>query len=175
MSKPVQYPLPKRRRKSAAASFGDPEFWRVREDGHSWISDVARSEPLARIQLVREGVAAQAVASLADVLDMSRESLVRSLGLARATVERKLRSGGRLGVAESERVLGVTMLISQIEQIVNESGNAQGFDAAAWVSQWIESPVPALDGRKPIELMDTAEGRAIVSGLLARMQSGAYA
>ncbi len=175
MTKPFTYPAPKRRSKSAKAAFGDPNFWRVREDGHSWIADVAHSNTLDRIQLVREGVAAQAVASLADVLDMSRDSLVRSLGLARATVERKLRSGGRLGVAESERVLGVTLLISQIQQIVSESGNADEFDAAAWVSQWIESPVPALGGRTPIEFMDTAEGRAIVSGLLARMQSGAYA
>ncbi len=33
----------------------------------------------------------------------------------------------------------------------------------------------ALGGKRPADLMDTAEGQAIVSNLVARMQSGAYA
>jgi hypothetical protein len=35
--------------------------------------------------------------------------------------------------------------------------------------------LPALDGKAPGELMDTVDGRALVSDLLAQQQSGAYA
>ena len=52
--------------------------------------------------------------------------------------------------------------------------NPEGFDAAKWVAAWLDRPQPALGGKRPAELMDTADGRSIVSDLVARMQSGAY-
>ncbi len=44
--------------------------------------------------------------------------------------------GGRLGTAESERVVGVTNLIELVQQIVGQSGDPDEFDAAEWVAQW---------------------------------------
>lgn len=152
----------------------DPSFY-VAGTGFTWIGEVAASDPAVRMDLVRHGVPAQSVAALADALGMSRDELTRELALPRATVERKLRDGGHLGQAESERVLGVVHLIAQVRRIVEESGDPAGFDAALWVAGWLRTPVPALGGRSPVEYMDTAEGRAIVSRLVALMQSGAYA
>ncbi len=141
----------------------------------TWIGEIAGSDAAVRMDLVRHGVPARAVAALADVLAMSRDELTRELGLARATVERKLRDGGRLGQAESERVLGMTRLIAQVQRVVNESGDPAGFDAPRWVAGWLQTPAPALGGRPPIAYMDTAEGRGVVSQLVDQMQSGAYA
>ncbi|MCY1243257.1 hypothetical protein D9M72_562650 [compost metagenome] len=59
--------------------------------------------------------------------------------------------------------------------MVETSGNPDGFDAAAWMAQWLDQPLPALGERRPAELMDTAEGQAIVSNMLSRAQSGGYA
>lgn len=148
----------------------DPGFYAAGRES-TWIGEVATSDPAVRMDLVRHGLPAQAVAALA----MSRDELVRELGLARATVERKLRDGGHLGQAESERVLGVVHLIVQVRRIVEESGDPTGFDAALWTADWRRTPAPALGGRLPVEYMDTAEGRAIVARLVAQMQSGAYA
>ncbi|WP_253190217.1 MbcA/ParS/Xre antitoxin family protein [Paraburkholderia phenazinium] len=58
--------------------------------------------------------------------------------------------------------------------MVNQSGSSADFDAQAWLIHWLGSPVPALGGRPPGELLDTAEGVRLVSETLARMQSGAY-
>ncbi len=58
--------------------------------------------------------------------------------------------------------------------MVEESGQPQGFDAAAWVAGWMDRPVPALGGMKPAEMMDTAEGQSIVANLLSRAQTSAY-
>ncbi|WP_176668768.1 MbcA/ParS/Xre antitoxin family protein [Variovorax sp. SG517] len=43
------------------------------------------------------------------------------------------------------------------------------------VAQWLDQPLSALNGQRPGDLMDTAEGQAMVSRLLSRIQSGAYA
>jgi uncharacterized protein (DUF2384 family) len=62
-----------------------------------------------------------------------------------------------------------------VEAIIQESGDPEGFDAVTWLSCWLNEPVPALGGARPIELMNTLEGQAQVSAVLARMQSGAHA
>ncbi len=63
----------------------------------------------------------------------------------------------------------------QADNIVRESGEPEGFSAAEWVASWLQRRHPALGGRRPGELMDTADGRKLVTDLLARQQSGAYA
>lgn len=69
----------------------------------------------------------------------------------------------------------IKRLVSQVETMVKQSGTLEGFDAERWVIEWLHRPLPALGDKKPAELMGTKEGREIVSGILARIQSGAYA
>ena len=66
-------------------------------------------------------------------------------------------------------------LVRQVEKMVAESGYPEGFNARQWLAAWMERSVPALGGKRPAEYMATAEGRALISQLLAMMQSGAYA
>lgn len=132
-------------------------------------------EPMERIQLVREGVPAELVPFVAEEMAITKERLYRTIGVPRATMDRKIRAGQRLNPDESERLLGIARLVGQAEQMVRESGEPDGFDAARWVADWLETPLPALGGSRPAALMDTAEGRRMVSDLLAQMQSGAYA
>ncbi|MEO8652765.1 MAG: MbcA/ParS/Xre antitoxin family protein [Ramlibacter sp.] len=76
---------------------------------------------------------------------------------------------------DSERAAAVARLVAQVEAMVKESGDPTGFDAAKWFAAWLEQPLPAFGGKTPASYMDTAEGQAIVSNILARMQSGAFA
>jgi len=131
--------------------------------------------PLGRVALVKEGAPPEALRLLSERLGITRERLYATIGVPRATMERKLRQRRRLDPDESERVLGLARLVGQVEELVRESGEAKDFDAARWLAGWLERPLPALGGRRPAELMDTAPGREIVSGLVAQMQSGAYA
>ena len=66
-------------------------------------------------------------------------------------------------------------LVHRVEKMVAESGNPEEFDAGQWLAEWMERSVPALGGKRPAEYMATAQGRALVSQLLAMTQSGAYA
>lgn len=65
-------------------------------------------------------------------------------------------------------------LVAQVEQLVRESGSSAGFDARAWLNEFIRAPSPALGGRTPLVYLETARGHTQVSQLIAQMQSGAY-
>lgn len=134
-----------------------------------------RVDPQARIALIRQGMPASVVGQLSSRMGISKELLLASLGLSRATISRKEKDATLLSKDESERVLGVEMLIGLVQTMVEQSGDPAGFDAARWLAGWLISPVPALAGETPASYLDTFEGQKLVANLLATMQSGAYA
>jgi putative toxin-antitoxin system antitoxin component (TIGR02293 family) len=137
--------------------------------------DLYRVDPLSHVRFVKEGVAPRVIDGLADGLNLSKDRLMTVLGLRRETIRRRTKANEALSAEESSRVLGIGRLIGQVQAMVEASGDPEGFDAAAWVGAWLDRPLPALGGQRPAELMDTAEGQAVVANLLARAQSGAYA
>ena len=143
-------------------------------DLYSFI-DVFRAEPLTRVKMIKQGLPADFLDQLSRRMNMPKERLLPALGIARATASRRVREAKPLSSDNSERALGMARLVGQVQAMVEESGDPHGFNAAEWVARWLEEPLPALGGQSPAQLMDTAEGQAIVSNLLARMQSGTYA
>ena len=133
-----------------------------------------QASPLERIRIIKERVPATYVLTLTVTMKMSKEALYGSLNLARATIDRKVLKKELLNQDESERILAITRLVGQADSIVRDSGAAAGFSAAEWVASWLQRPHCALGGRRPAQLMDTADGRDLVTDLLARQQSGAY-
>ena len=134
-----------------------------------------RLSVMDRVDLVREGVPAEYVQELATSMDIPKEKFYRTIGIARPTVDRKIRQRKRLSQDESERVMGIARLIGLAQSLVQTSGGPQDFDAARWLASWLDEPLNALCGKRPAEFMDTSEGRSLIAGLLAQQQSGAYA
>jgi putative toxin-antitoxin system antitoxin component (TIGR02293 family) len=128
-----------------------------------------------RVEMVKLGIPAIYVETLANSMGLTKEKLYQTTGLARPTVDRKIRQRQRLNKDESESIIGLARLVGQVQSLVNESGNGKGFDAAKWTASWLAQPLQALGGKRPAELMDTADGRSLVSRLIAQQQSGAYA
>jgi putative toxin-antitoxin system antitoxin component (TIGR02293 family) len=136
---------------------------------------VYRASPLERVAMIKRGVgAAEAKRILAD-LSIGQGAGLKALKLSQATVNKKAKQGSPLSPGESERVIGIAKLVGQLQAMVEDSGEAEGFDAAGWMSRWLTEPLPALGGTRPVELMDTMEGQTLVSATLAQVQSGAYA
>ncbi|CAH1088909.1 type II RES/Xre toxin-antitoxin system antitoxin [Candidatus Nitrotoga sp. 1052] len=127
------------------------------------------------VQVIRKGVPAALLDFIIQKMHIPKDRLYTSLHLPRSTVDRKIRNKETLTPEQSERVLGLERLVGQVEVMVNQSGNPEGFDANRWVGEWLDSPLPALGGKKPADYMDTMEGQKLVSNLLAQSQSGAYA
>ena len=91
-----------------------------------------------------------------------------------AIMSRRIKGKDQLKPGKGERVLCVARLIAQVQNIVVEPGNPQGFDAAVWMARWLNEPLPALSGARPLDLLDTMDGQARFSNTLAQIQSGAY-
>lgn len=134
-----------------------------------------QSSVLERVSIVREGVPARYVTVLTARMGIPKDRFYRTLGLMRPTIDRKVRASKLLNQDESERVVGIARLVGQAQSLVQDSGEAEDFNAARWVAAWLERPSPALGDKRPAEFMDTAEGRGLVSDLLAQQQSGVYA
>lgn len=129
---------------------------------------------LTRVEWAKSVGARDAKVILA-YLRVPQGEALSALHIPVATVNRKAKTNAPLSPAEGERVLGFGRLLGQIQTMVRESGNPEGFDASAWLSAWMSAPAPALGGARPLDLMDTMTGQALVSQVLLQMQSGAYA
>ena len=136
--------------------------------------DLFHADAMERVQWIKRGVPATVVDAMAKRMAMPKEKLTSTLGLARATIDRKVRDNKPLSADEGARVLGMARLVGQVQTLVQDSGNAEDFDAAEWVARWLDRPLPALGGQRPADLMDTPDGQGLVSNLVARMQGGAY-
>lgn len=130
---------------------------------------------LERVTIIRQGVPANILMQIGRAMDMSNDLLFATLALPRSTVVRKIQKNEALSAEQSERVVGLERLVGQVEAMVKQSGNPEGFDAGRWVGDWLQRPLPALGGKKPAEFMDTMEGQNLVARFLAQSQSGAYA
>jgi putative toxin-antitoxin system antitoxin component (TIGR02293 family) len=137
--------------------------------------EIYRSSPQARIKMIRDGVKAGDAKQMISDLHFDQQTLLGALNLKTATVNRKAARDEALSIEESERVLGIAGLVGQLQAIVEESGDPEGFDAMRWLSRWLREPLSALGGDKPLSLLDTMEGQSLVANTLAKMQSGAFA
>ncbi|KKW89737.1 type II toxin-antitoxin system Prs ADP-ribosylating antitoxin ParS [Sphingobium chungbukense] len=134
-----------------------------------------RASPVDRIGFIKRGVAARDLKRFIAAMHVDQKVMFDALNLKTATVNKKAASNQALSVEDSERVLGLAKLVGQLEDMVEESGDAGGFSAPEWLSSWLRQPLPALGGVNPIDLLDTMEGQALVSRTLAQIQSGAFA
>lgn len=162
-------PAPKSRSAATRSSFGT---FQPTEEG---FVSLFKAPVLTQVEWVKNGVGARDAKAILARLRVPQGEALTALHIPVATVNRKAKTNAPLSPAEGERVLGLGRLLGQVQTMVEESGNAEAFDAAAWLSAWMSAPVPALGGARPLDLMDTMTGQALVSQLLAQMQSGAYA
>ena len=137
--------------------------------------EMFRATPSERIRIIKRGIPAAEAKRILSDLSLNQKLTFGALKLSVATVNRKAAKQEALSPDESERVIGVAKLIGQLQAMVEESGTADGFDAAAWISRWLGEPLPALGDVAPVNLLDTMEGQALVADTLSKMQSGAYA
>lgn len=144
------------------------------EDSPFHFMDLYRATPFDRIVFIKEGVPARNVKLLSSCLRFDQNVMFEALNLKTATVNRKAARNEKLSIEDGERVVGLAKLVGQLEAMLEDAGSEADFDAPAWMSRWLREPLPALRGGKPIDLLDTMEGQAVVSRALGQIQSGAY-
>jgi putative toxin-antitoxin system antitoxin component (TIGR02293 family) len=153
---------------------GSPSFGWFKPTEEGFVT-LYKAPVLTQVKWAKSGLGARDAKVILGQLRVPQGEALTALHIPVATVNRKAKTNAPLSPAEGERVLGVGRLLGQLQTMVRESGNLEGFDASAWLSAWMSAPVPALGGARPLDLMDTMTGQALVSQVLAQMQSGAYA
>jgi putative toxin-antitoxin system antitoxin component (TIGR02293 family) len=123
----------------------------------------ALSDRADYIRLVRAGIPGEVVRKAVDLLG-NREMFVRLLHTSSANLSRFYRRKALDPVA-SEEILDVLRLYAEAARIWGDLDTANA---------WLDTPVPALAGDKPLQLFDTFEGRSWVRAVLRKIEFGEF-
>jgi putative toxin-antitoxin system antitoxin component (TIGR02293 family) len=142
----------------------------------AYVRSVRQATPMELVQLERQGVQGTFIKALSKSMNLASSRVFSILGVPKATAEKKAASGELVTGRGGQSAIGMIKLLGIAQDLVENStaAEAQGFDAAKWLGQWIETPQPALGGLKPADIIDTPTGVSIVARVLGSLQSGAY-
>lgn len=78
--------------------------------------------------------------------------------------------------AGSAAPVDVSHLLEVVKRMLANSTapEAEGLDPVEWLDRWMQTPQPALGGKRPREFLDTPGGGAMVARVLGAIESGAY-
>jgi putative toxin-antitoxin system antitoxin component (TIGR02293 family) len=148
----------------------------VYKDLDQFVIIVSHATPFELVDLERRGVESRILKDLSKRLEIPQMHIFEMLGVPKATAEKKVAAGAVISGSGGQAAIGMAKLIAKAQEIVanSTSEDARHFDAAKWLGRWLESPQPALGGRRPSELLDTPTGLDVVLKLLGALESGAY-
>lgn len=127
-------------------------------------SQLIRTESSQLIAAVREGLPFESFTALREALELSTDELAHLLGIPRRTLTKRQKEGV-FNRSESNA-------ISRVARIYREAVGF--FESEASALRWLKTPLPALDGRSPLSLLDTDPGAEAVSVLLRQLAWGIY-
>jgi putative toxin-antitoxin system antitoxin component (TIGR02293 family) len=128
------------------------------------VAAIAALSPLEQIATIREGIAADVFDQLAVALGVGKEALARKLNINAQTLRK--RKSRVLSADEAEKSLRVARVFTMATEVLESEEDAR---------QWLNEPVPALGGKRPIDLLDTDVGAQEVTNLLGAIKWGMYA
>ncbi len=142
-------------------------------DSEAFMQVLNTASPMQWVDIERQGVDAAVLSDLAKRMEVSYSHLAETVGIPKATAARKLANNEKINGAAA---IALARLLAMASDIVADSTSpeAETFNTARWLGQWIEQPQPALGGCKPSDLLDTPTGVAMVTKLLGAIRSGAY-
>jgi putative toxin-antitoxin system antitoxin component (TIGR02293 family) len=130
---------------------------------HLQIPEQALDDPAGFIRLVRTGIPGDVIRQAVRLLG-HREMFVRLLHTSSANLSRFYRRKALDPVA-SEEVLDAIRLFVEAERVWGSLDTAKA---------WLDTPIPALAGERPLDLFDTFEGRQWVRAVLRKIEFGEF-
>lgn len=115
------------------------------------------------IRQVRQGIPGSVVKGAIDLLG-NRELFIRLLHTTSPNLSRFYKRK-TLSPEDSEEVLDALRIFMEAFRVWGDLDSAR---------QWLEAPLPALAGEKPVDLFDTYEGRGWVRQVLRRIEYGEF-
>jgi putative toxin-antitoxin system antitoxin component (TIGR02293 family) len=120
----------------------------------------------AELQLItREGLPVATLPMLAEELAVERTKLAQVVGISERTLSRRLGGQARLSAEESDRTVRLARMFAMTADVLGSSKKA---------SLWLKAKNRALDGQRPLDLLDTDTGARTVETVLGRIAYGLY-
>lgn len=138
-------------------------YWdAIKEDEPSQV--LREPEAAYMIDRVRDGLDMGEFHALQESLGITEERLAGLVGISRATLHRRKKSGN-LDRAESDRLVRFARLFSRASAAL---GGADG------ARSWLVAPAVAFNGECPLDYADTEIGAREVEALLGRLEHGVF-
>lgn len=117
------------------------------------------------IAAVRAGLPMQELAELREVLDLPMERIAAKVGMSRATLHRRQKTGV-LSRDESDKALRLARIAGHAIAVFGSDTRARA---------WLQAPQVGLGGEIPLDYAETEVGAREVESLLGRIDHGVYA
>jgi putative toxin-antitoxin system antitoxin component (TIGR02293 family) len=121
--------------------------------------------PAQLVTLIREGLPANILPTIATELSMDRSAVAKVVGISGRTLSRRIASHSRLSAEESDRMVRLARVLALANETLGDRAKA---------SRWLQTPNRVLDGNTPFELLDTDAGVQSVETVLGRIAYGVY-
>jgi len=119
--------------------------------------EVAEMPTTKAVEVIRAGLPARAFIGVADALYVTVDVLAAKLGVSPRTIRDQRKKLARLSSENTEKLVRIARIQKQAKKI---------FSTDEAVSEWLTSPAPALEGTKPIDLLDTDLGAREIEAVL---------
>jgi putative toxin-antitoxin system antitoxin component (TIGR02293 family) len=116
------------------------------------------------LKTVIEGIPGTVVKQFVKEAPEHRRVVVRALGATSSNLSR-LYARKSLNMQQTEEMLDILRI--QTEAIA-------AFEDEGMAKEWLNTSIPALNGEKPLDLLDTFIGRSIVSDALNKIKWGEF-
>jgi putative toxin-antitoxin system antitoxin component (TIGR02293 family) len=113
---------------------------------------------------VRDGLTISEFHDMQQLLGITEERLAGFLGMSRATLHRRKKSG-HLDRSESDRLVRYVRLMSRASAVLGGQESARS---------WLVAPAMAFEGESPMDYADTEVGAREVEALLGRIEHGVF-
>jgi len=128
------------------------------------------NSPLDAHQLLSDGLPAAALIHLVGRLGVLRnkESLEKAVGMSLRTLQRRQEpaaSARPLSLEQSARTWKFAEILAEATQVFGSQQEAEA---------WMERPAIGLEQHRPIDLLTTPAGAALVEDFLRRLEFGVY-
>jgi putative toxin-antitoxin system antitoxin component (TIGR02293 family) len=119
--------------------------------------EVAEMPTAYGVKAIRAGLPARAFVGVANAFNLTVDQLAGILGVSPRTIRDQQKKLARLSSENTEKLVRMVRVRQQARRVFSTDEAASG---------WLTSPAPALEGVKPIDLLDTDLGAREVEAVL---------
>lgn len=132
--------------------------------GNDFIKRPVRHE-FDLIDVVKEGLPMESAAFLQNSFGFTNKEMSQILSISESTYQRRIRAKSRLTQDESEKAVSLAEVYQKGIEV---------FDDKESLDYWLNSPIPALQGKKPLDLLNSMLGRKQVLNVLNALLHGLF-